>query len=114
MTASDLSLAKQALARQDLDLLARRERKLQRFIARQDISTVARQAGLDQLDDLRFERDTVEMALETHTRMAQPDPASMPRTTTGCECGEFGGSEKTCDVHGYGNPTAMAKMEARS
>jgi hypothetical protein len=71
MTAADQSLAKQALARQDLELIDRKISRTQRFLARQDISKVARLAAVEHLEDLDFERDTVTMAMETHARMAQ-------------------------------------------
>jgi hypothetical protein len=114
MTAADQSLAKQALARQDLELIDRKISRTQRFLARQDISKVARLAAVEHLDDLDFERDTVQMAMETHHRMTPASADAMPRRTDGCECGEYGGSTKTCEIHGYGNPTAMAATEKTS
>jgi hypothetical protein len=105
MYASDQSLAKQALARQDLKLIGRKMRQLRKFIARCDLSHAALQEAAAQLDDLRFERDTVEMAMETHRRLAED---AAPRSTDGCECGEYGGSPKTCAIHGYGGTASQS------
>jgi len=91
MTAADQSLAKQALARQDLKLIGRRERKLHRYIAQPGLSHAQIQEAQDQLDDLKFERDTVEMAMETHHRMT---PASADADHA---AGMEGGPEPTAE-----------------
>lgn len=93
MNAVDQARAKQALARNDLELIDRRISRTQRFIARQDISTMARQAGVDQLDELRWERSTVEMALATYQMPDVPTPPEVALAMTEAERDHAAGME---------------------
>lgn len=103
MTAADQSLAKQALARQDLKVLRRRERQLRKYIAKSGHSHAALQEAVGQLDDLMWERSTVEMALATYQMPDVPTPLPvleamvMTQAEQDHAAGMVGGPEPTAE-----------------
>jgi hypothetical protein len=66
MSARPLSIAERRQAEDDLELLTRRIARTDRFLARDDLSGIGRQAARDLRDELAFERDILTLALKTH------------------------------------------------
>jgi hypothetical protein len=88
-----MSPQERALAETEAEIARRSARRIDRYLSRPDLGPVLREVARAQRDEYLQEAQMIEASLWMH------DLA--PRRSDGCECGEWGGSPKTCPLHGY-------------
>lgn len=109
-----------ALARTEIDVAHRRIRQIDRWLTRPDLSPACHRVALEQKAEYAAVIRDQEAELAGAGRKAPRVPVAVllvmvrESVAPACSCGEYGSSTKECDVHGYGNPEAMAKMGGQS
>lgn len=93
-----------ALAETEAEIARRSARRIDRYLTRPDLGPVLREVARAQRDEYTHEAQMIEASLWMHERAIVA-----PRRSDGCECGEWGGSEKECPVHGYGGSESVRK-----